>query len=50
MSARERRRHQGRFITKVEGIKQKDRKDFKMKGVIISEKRVKKVCASLSSA
>ncbi|KAK3349411.1 Utp14 protein-domain-containing protein [Lasiosphaeria hispida] len=42
VSAREKSRHQGRFMTKVGGVKQKDRKDFKMKGVIISEKRIKK--------
>ncbi|KAH6843044.1 Utp14 protein-domain-containing protein [Chaetomium sp. MPI-CAGE-AT-0009] len=42
VSNREKKRHQGRFITKVEGVKKKDRKDFKMKGVIISEKRIRK--------
>ncbi|KAG7286137.1 hypothetical protein NEMBOFW57_008440 [Staphylotrichum longicolle] len=42
VSAREKRRHQGRFITKVEGVKKKDRKDFKLKDVIISEKRIRK--------
>ena len=44
VSAREKRRHQGRFITKVEGVKKKDRQDFKLKDVIISEKRIRKVC------
>ncbi|KAL6874945.1 Utp14 domain-containing protein [Trichoderma novae-zelandiae] len=42
ISAREQRRHQGRFLTKVEGIKKKDRKDAKLDKVIINEKRVKK--------
>lgn len=45
VSAREKKRHQGRFLTKVEGIKQKDRKDAKLDKVIINEKRVKKVCS-----
>ncbi len=48
VSAREKKRHQGRFITKVDGVKKKDRKDFKLKDVIISERRVKKVCAPSS--
>ncbi|EAQ85127.1 hypothetical protein CHGG_09141 [Chaetomium globosum CBS 148.51] len=43
VSNRDKKRHQGRFITKVEGVKKKDRKDFKMKGVIISEKRIRKL-------
>ncbi|KAL2132102.1 hypothetical protein VTI74DRAFT_4225 [Chaetomium olivicolor] len=42
VSNREKKRHQGRFITKVEGVKKKDRKDFRLKDVIINEKRVKK--------
>ncbi|KAL2258249.1 hypothetical protein VTK26DRAFT_8523 [Humicola hyalothermophila] len=42
ISNREKKRHQGRFITKVEGIKKKDRKDYKLKDVIINEKRVRK--------
>ncbi|TFB07019.1 U3 small nucleolar RNA-associated protein 14 [Trichoderma ghanense] len=42
ISAREKKRHQGRFLTKVEGIKKKDRKDAKLDKVIINEKRVKK--------
>ncbi|KAK4234883.1 Utp14 protein-domain-containing protein [Achaetomium macrosporum] len=42
VSNREKRRHQGRFITKVEGVKKRDRKDFRLKDVIISEKRIKK--------
>src|SRR5690606_10274968 len=43
VSKREQRRHKGRFITKVEGVKKTDRKDYKLKGVIISEKRIRKV-------
>ncbi|PTB68901.1 Utp14-domain-containing protein [Trichoderma citrinoviride] len=42
ISAREKKRHQGRFLTKVEGVKKKDRKDAKLDKVIINEKRVKK--------
>ncbi|OLN85330.1 Uncharacterized protein C57A7.06 [Colletotrichum chlorophyti] len=42
ISAREKKRQQGRFLTKVEGIKKSDRKDAKLEKVIISEKRVKK--------
>lgn len=43
VGARERKRHQGRFVTKVEGIKKKDRKDAKLNRVLINEKRIKKV-------
>lgn len=43
VSAREKKRHQGRFLTKVEGIKKKDRKDARLDKVIINERRVKKV-------
>jgi U3 small nucleolar RNA-associated protein 14 len=46
VSARELKRHQGRFLTKVEGIKKKDRKDAKLDKVIINEKRIKKVSLS----
>ncbi|KAK3316155.1 Utp14 protein-domain-containing protein [Apodospora peruviana] len=42
VSKREQARHQGRFMTKIEGVNKKDRKDFKLKSVIISEKRLKK--------
>ncbi|KAH6605648.1 UTP14 [Trichoderma cornu-damae] len=42
VSGREKKRHQGRFLTKVEGIKKKDRKDAKLDKVIINEKRIKK--------
>lgn len=44
VSAREQRRHKGRFVTKVEGVKKTSRKDYKLKDAIISERRVKKVC------
>lgn len=37
-------RRQKRFLTKVEGIKPEQRKDAKLKDVIINEKRVRKVC------
>lgn len=43
VSSREKKRHQGRFLTKVEGINKKDRKDAKLDKVIINEKRIKKV-------
>ncbi|KAG7047524.1 small nucleolar ribonucleoprotein complex subunit utp14 [Colletotrichum scovillei] len=42
VSAREKKRQQGRFLTKVEGVKKANRKDAKLERVIISEKRVKK--------
>ncbi|KAF4973502.1 hypothetical protein FZEAL_9317 [Fusarium zealandicum] len=42
VSSKEKKRHQGRFLTKVEGIKKKDRKDAKLDKVIINEKRIKK--------
>ncbi|TEA21130.1 Uncharacterized protein C8034_v002526 [Colletotrichum sidae] len=42
VSAREKKRQAGRFLTKVEGVKKADRKDAKLDRVIISEKRVKK--------
>ncbi|KAL1841650.1 hypothetical protein VTJ49DRAFT_6756 [Mycothermus thermophilus] len=42
VSKREQRRHKGRFVTKVEGVKKTDRKDYKLKGVIVSEKRIRK--------
>ncbi|XEV03814.1 hypothetical protein FSHL1_009101 [Fusarium sambucinum] len=42
VSAKEKKRHQGRFLTKVDGIKKKDRKDAKLEKVIINEKRIKK--------
>ncbi|KAI1487614.1 Utp14 protein-domain-containing protein [Biscogniauxia mediterranea] len=42
ISNREKNRHKGRFLTKKDGVKKKDRKDAKLKNVIISEKIVKK--------
>ncbi|KAF9876343.1 hypothetical protein CkaCkLH20_06286 [Colletotrichum karsti] len=42
VSAREKKRQQGRFVTKVEGVKKANRKDAKLDKVIISERRVKK--------
>ncbi|OAA51790.1 Utp14 protein [Metarhizium rileyi] len=42
VSNREKKRHEGRFLTKVSGVKRKDRKDAKLDKVIISEKRIKK--------
>ncbi|KAI0386414.1 small-subunit processome [Hypomontagnella monticulosa] len=42
VSNREKKRHQGRFLTKQEGIKKKDRKDAGLRNVIINEKRFKK--------
>ncbi len=48
VSNRDKKRHQGRFLAKQEGVKQKkDRRDTKLKNVIINEKRIRKV--SLSS-
>ncbi|KAM3561070.1 hypothetical protein MY1884_002562 [Beauveria asiatica] len=42
VSKRELKRNAGRFLTKVEGIKPKNRKDAKLAKVIINEKRIKK--------
>ncbi|KAK2033946.1 Utp14-domain-containing protein [Colletotrichum zoysiae] len=42
VSGREKKRQQGRFVTKIEGVKKADRKDAKLDKVIISEKRIKK--------
>ncbi|KAK8053915.1 Utp14 protein-domain-containing protein [Apiospora saccharicola] len=42
VSKREQKRHQGRFLEKQAGVKKTDRKDNKLKNVIISEKRMKK--------
>ncbi|PHH71395.1 hypothetical protein CDD82_6536 [Ophiocordyceps australis] len=43
VSERERRRHTGRFLTRVEGVKVEARKDAKLERVIINERHVKKV-------
>ena len=48
VSEKEKKRHQGRYLTKVEGIKKKDRKDAKLDRVIVNEKRIKKVRAIFS--
>lgn len=42
VSKREQKRHAGRFLTRVKGVKKDDRKDAKLDKVIINEKRVKK--------
>ncbi|KIL89573.1 hypothetical protein FAVG1_07153 [Fusarium avenaceum] len=42
VSAKEKKRHQGRFLTKVDGIKKNNRKDAKLEKVMINEKRIKK--------
>jgi U3 small nucleolar RNA-associated protein 14 len=49
ISKREQKRHKGRFLTKQEGIKPQDRKDAKLKHVIINQKRLKKNVAYLAS-
>jgi U3 small nucleolar RNA-associated protein 14 len=43
VSKREKARNKGRFLTKVVGVKEQNRKDVKLERVIINEKRVKKV-------
>jgi U3 small nucleolar RNA-associated protein 14 len=47
ITKKEKARNKERFLTKQEGIKEKDRKDAKLARVIINEKRVKKVCLPL---
>jgi U3 small nucleolar RNA-associated protein 14 len=47
ITKKEKARNKQRFLTKQEGIKEKDRKDAKLARVIINEKRVKKVCLPL---
>ena len=49
ISKREQKRHTGRFLTKQEGINPQDRKDAKLKHVIINQKRLKKNVAYLAS-
>lgn len=41
VSAKETKRHAGRFLTKQEGIKKNKRKDSKLKNVIVNEKTIK---------
>lgn len=43
VSAKEKNRHNGRYLTKIKGVKKNDRKDARLDKVIINEKRVKKV-------
>ena len=43
VSKREKSRQSGRFVTKVDGVKKKNRADYKMDKVIINEKRTRKV-------
>jgi U3 small nucleolar RNA-associated protein 14 len=43
LSKKEKAKNKGKVLTKVEGIKEKDRKDAKLERVIMNEKRVKKV-------
>lgn len=42
VSKKQKQKHAGRFITKVEGVKKKDRKDWKLERVIVNERRVRK--------
>ncbi|KAI1871315.1 uncharacterized protein JN550_004760 [Neoarthrinium moseri] len=49
VSARDKKRHAGRFLTKVDGIKKDKRKDAKMKNVIMNERRIKKNSKYLAS-
>ena len=43
LSKKEKARNKGKVLTKLEGIKEKNRKDAKLERVIINEKRIKKV-------
>ncbi|TVY27642.1 U3 small nucleolar RNA-associated protein [Lachnellula hyalina] len=49
VSKREKARNKGRFLTKVEGVKEQNRKDAKLDRVIISERRAKKNSKYLAS-
>ncbi|KFA61503.1 hypothetical protein S40285_04548 [Stachybotrys chlorohalonatus IBT 40285] len=49
VSSREKKRHQGRFLTTVEGVKKNKRQDAKLDKVIINEKRIKKNSRYLAS-
>ncbi|KAL8392465.1 hypothetical protein RB595_002597 [Gaeumannomyces hyphopodioides] len=42
VSNRRKKKNHTKFLTKIEGVKKKDRKDAKLERVIISEKRVRK--------
>ena len=48
LSKKEKARNKGKVLTKLEGIKEKNRKDAKLERVIINEKRVKKVSNTIS--
>ena len=50
VSKREKRRGQGKVLTKAEGIRAEQRKDAKLDRVIINEKRVKKNAKFLASS
>jgi U3 small nucleolar RNA-associated protein 14 len=50
VSKKDQRRNKGRWLRKVEGIKADDRKDKKLKHVIINQKRVKKTVGYLAPA
>lgn len=47
LSKRERQKSKGRHLAKSEGIKEQDRKDARLRRVIINEKRIKKVCLTI---
>lgn len=49
VSKKQKQKHAGRFITKVEGVKKKDRKDWKLERVIVNERRVRKVSLLLQT-
>jgi U3 small nucleolar RNA-associated protein 14 len=49
LSKKEKARNKGKVLTKLEGIKEKNRKDAKLQRVIINEKRVKKVSDAISA-
>lgn len=50
LSAKQQKRNKGRFLTKQEGIKPQDRRDAKLKNVIINQKRLKKNVGYLASS
>jgi len=50
ISRREKRKNKGKVLRKQEGIKPKDRRDFRLKNVIINQKRVKKNVDYLASS
>ncbi|RFU31666.1 hypothetical protein B7463_g4677, partial [Scytalidium lignicola] len=50
VSKKDKKRNKGRVLTKIEGIKEQNRKDAKLERVIINEKRVKKNSKYLASS